>query len=382
MSFKKRFLAGSLAAVMTLGMVTGCTSVRKSDLSDDYSEVAAATYGDETIYLDEVNYYLRNKQFMYEYYYTMYGMTDIWSSDTMQDSLREEVMAVIYQTRVLCDHAEDYNVELTDDDKELVAESVDSIINGEGNEAFLEIAGADEEMLTNLLTKNALANKVYNAIISETEITATEEDVRQNSISYLLLAEPETEDGTEEETDAADETEEETVYYTEADANDVLKKIQDGAAIADVGEEYGIDVAETNFGVNEEQTSEFGKAAAALKKGESAVAYVEGEGWYVMVCDSENDEDATATAYEDAVEEEKAAHFTEVYEGLEKAKFKVNEKVIETLDIAGTPVYGVEEETESETETAEGESASAESESESETAEGESETAESETEAE
>ena len=98
MSFKKRFLAGSLAAVMTLGMVTGCTSVRKSDLSDDYSEVAAATYGDETIYLDEVNYYLRNKQFMYEYYYTMYGMTDIWSSDTMQDSLREEVMAVIYQT--------------------------------------------------------------------------------------------------------------------------------------------------------------------------------------------------------------------------------------------------------------------------------------------
>ena len=128
--------------------------------------------------------------------------------------------------------------------------------------------------------------------------------------------------------------------------------------------------------------SSFDESIASLLEGESAVAYVEGEGWYVMVCDSENDEDATATAYEDAVEEEKAAYFTEVYEGLEKAKFKVYEEVIETLDIAGTPVYGVEEETESETETAEGESASAESESESETAEGESETAESETEAE
>ena len=72
MSFKKRFLAGSLAAVMTLGMATGCTTVRKSDLSDDYSTVVAATYGDENIYLDEVNYYLRNSQLTYEYFGAMY----------------------------------------------------------------------------------------------------------------------------------------------------------------------------------------------------------------------------------------------------------------------------------------------------------------------
>ena len=43
MSFRKRLLAGSLAAALTVGMTTGCTTVRKSDLSDDYSEVVAAT---------------------------------------------------------------------------------------------------------------------------------------------------------------------------------------------------------------------------------------------------------------------------------------------------------------------------------------------------
>ena len=73
MSFRKRLLAGSLAAALTVGMTTGCTTVRKSDLSDDYSEVVAATYGDEKIYLDEVNYYLRNSQIMYEYYGSIYG---------------------------------------------------------------------------------------------------------------------------------------------------------------------------------------------------------------------------------------------------------------------------------------------------------------------
>lgn len=375
MSFKKRFLAGSLAAVLTLGM-TGCTTVRKSDLSDDLSQVVAATYGDENIYLDEVNYYLRNSQIMYEYYGAMYGM-NIWESEGAEDGLRQEVMAAIYQTRVLCDHAEDYGVELTEDDKLLVADAVNNLLENESNAAFLEIAGSDEEMLTDLITKNALANKVYKAIIDETEITTTEEDVRKNAISYLLFEEqPEEEEETEEETaeeegtdETEAETEEEVQYYTEEDANAALKKVQSGTSLEDMGKEVGLEVSETNFSVNEEQSSEFGKAAVALKEGESAVAYVEDTGWYVMICDSENDEEATAEAYESAVDTEKSEHFSEVYQELEKARFKVNEEVIKTLNIADTPVINLESETEDTTEdTAEGETAEEES-AESQTAE-------------
>lgn len=361
MSFRKRLLAGSLAAALTVGMTTGCTTVRKSDLSDDYSEVVAATYGDEKIYLDEVNYYLRNSQIMYEYYGSIYG-TSIWDMDGMEDQLRQEVMASIYQTRVLCDHADDYNVELTDADKELVKEAVDNLLGDEANADFMEIAGSDEEMLTDLMTKNALANKVYQAIISETDITVKEEDVRRNSISYLLFTESEEDEETadeetvseeetasdeeteaEEETETAAETEEEK-KFTQADANMALKKVQQGTSLEAVGEEYGLEVTETNFAVNEEQTAAFGEKAVTLKKGESAVAYEEGTGWYVMVCDSENDEEATAEAYESAVEDEKSEHFSEVYEKLDKDKFKVNEDVVKTLNIVDTPVLNLDSE--------------------------------------
>lgn len=349
MSFKKRFLAGSLAAVLTLGMATGCTTVRKSDLSDDYSTVVAATYGDENIYLDEVNYYLRNSQLMYEYYGAMYG-TNIWENEGAEDALREEVMASIYQTRVLCDHAEDYKVELTDADKTLIADRV-----SEDNQEFMEIAGSDEKMLTDLMTKNALANKVYKAIIDETEIKTTEEDNRQNSISYLFFEEAEEADETAETETAADETAEaeteaEETGYKEADAKAALKKVEQGTSLEDAGKDVGIDVSTTNFGVNEEQTTEFGKKAVTLKEGESAMVYEEGTGWYVMVCDSENDEDATASAYESAVEEEQSAHFSEVYQELDKAKFKVNEDVVKSLNIADTPVLNLESETEDSTE--------------------------------
>lgn len=363
MSFKKRFLAGSLAAVLTLGMITGCTTVRKSDLSDDYSTVVAATYGDENIYLDEVNYYLRNSQLMYEYYGAMYG-TNIWENEGSEDALREEVLSSIYQTRVLCDHAQDYKVELTDADKELIEKRVSELIEDDSNKEFMEIAGSDEKMLTDLMTKNALANKVYKAIIDETEIKTTEEDNRQNSISYLLFseakesAETETEDGTAES--AETETEAEETGYTEADAKAALKKLEKGSSLEEVGEAVGIDVSTTNFGVNEEQSTEFGTKAVTLKKGESAMAYEEGSGWYVMVCDSENDEDATAQAYESAVDEEKSEHFSEVYKELDKKKFKVNEDVVKSLNIVDTPVLNLESETEESAEEISSEESSAE----------------------
>ena len=366
MSFKKRFLAGSLAAVLTLGMATGCTTVRKSDLSDDYSTVVAAAYGDEDIYLDEVNYYLRNSQLMYEYYGSMYGSSNIWENEGAEDALRKEVLSSIYQTRVLCAHAEDYKVELTDADKELISKRVSELIDNDSNKEFMEIAGSDEKMLTDLMTKNALANKVYKAIIDETEIKTTEEDNRQNAISYLLFTEQKEEESAEAdtaaetETAAEAETEAKETGYKEADAKAALKKVEKGTSLEDVGKEAGIDVSTTNFGVNEEQSSEFGKKAVALKKGESAMAYEEGTGWYVMVCDSENDEEATAEAYESAVETEKNEHFSEVYKELSKEKFKVNEDVVKSLNIADTPVLNLESETEDSTEDASQEEGSAE----------------------
>ncbi|MDO5411687.1 MAG: SurA N-terminal domain-containing protein [Lachnospiraceae bacterium] len=357
MSFKKRFLAGSLAAVMTLGMVTGCSTVKKSDLSDDYSEVTAATYGGEKIYLDEVNFYLRNSQMMYEYYGSMYGM-NIWDNDTMEDSLREEVMSAIYQTKVLCDYAEEKKIELTEEEKKLVKETVEKLLTDESNKTFLEIAGSDKELLTELMTQNALANKAYHAIVSEAKITTTEEKVQKNGVTYLLFKEKPEETETKADDSKAEteeETKEETKYYTEKDANAALEKIQSGKSITDVAKSLDMETAKENFGVKDEQTTEFGKAAVKLKKGESAVAYQENTGWYVMVCDTENDEDATKNAYDTAVKSEKDAYFKTAYAGLEKPSFKVNEEVIESLNIKDTPVLGTEKESEESTEAKSGE---------------------------
>lgn len=359
MSFRKRFLAGSLAVAMILASLSGCSdvsSVKKSDLSKDYSEIPAAAYDGKNIYLDEVNYYLRSRQIMYEYYGSMYGQ-DLLASEDMVKSLREETLSAIKQTKVLCQHAGDYDVELNDEEKKTVSEAVEEMLSSDSNKNLIEITGADEELLTNIMTENALANKVYYTIISKTEIKTTEESTRENAISYILLKEK-SEEETAAETTAADstaesETQAETKTYTEKDANAALKKLQAGTSIDDLAKSLGEEAADTNFSVNADQDSDFGKTAIKLKKGESAVAYVEGTGWYVMYCDSENDKDASKTAYDNAVQEEKDAYFKKVYEEMDKSKFEVNQNVINSLDVANTSVLGSDEtEAESASETA------------------------------
>ena len=204
MSSMKRALVGSLAAVMMLGSLTACGGVKKSELSDDYSKVVAATYGNENIYLDEVNFILRDRQYMYEYYSAMYGM-NLLNNEESVNVLYQEALSSILQTRVLCQHAADYNVELTEEEKALVADAVKSIVENDTMNNYYEIAGRDETMLNELMTKNAIANKVYFTIKEGAEITTTMDECTRNAVTYLLLSEVAEEAETMEEVVASEE---------------------------------------------------------------------------------------------------------------------------------------------------------------------------------
>ena len=373
MKTTKKILAASLAAAMLAGTLTGCSSGgKRSDLEKDYSEVIAATYGNENIYLDEINFLLRNEQMVYEYYYTMYGMSP-WTSEDMVNNLREEILTSALQTRVLCQYAEDHDITLTEDEQKKVTETVETYMSDE-NAAFRKIAGENEARITEFYTNNALANKAYYTICSETEIKTTLDEHRHNAVSYFILKEAPAEEDTETEaatesaeTEAATEapetadgqteaaTEEETeaeTYYTENQASDLAKQLEAGSiTLEDAAKTYGDFTADT-YDVNGENEAEPSKTAAGLTKGKAASVYVEGTGWYVMYCTSDNDETATKEAYDTAVEEEKTKHFEEVYKGLKKQKFKVRDAIVAALDVVDTPVYGIETESEAASEAA------------------------------
>lgn len=387
----KKTAAILMAGALATGMLVGC-----AQNNTDYATTVVATYGDTPIYLEEANFMARYNQWYNEMYYMGYFGEEMWNQDiggkTLEAATKEDVMAALLQTEALIAHAEEYGVTLTDADREKVNKACSDFF-AQQSEKLVEATGATEELVKRIYEKNALANKVWQAVVADTDTQVSLEESQQAGIRYILVreeAEPEN-----AETEAAAETTvaqadgngetagsgegEAAVKETpEEKANAIVSRIQAGEEIGDVAEELGLTCntghyakhpAETGDGEDAEGTSSadiLAANAAAMAAGEARAVYGESaDGWYVIYCDTENDEEATKDEEERIIRQRKSARFAEVYAGWDKAEFKVEEDVWELVAFNGNPVYVEEPMTvgtdSGETEAAAGETTPAES---------------------
>lgn len=361
----KKTAAVMLAGMLAAGTLTGC-----AQKNVDYATTVVATYGDTPIYLDEANFMARYNQWYNELYYMGYFGEEMWNQDiggkTLEAATKEDVMAALLQTEALIAHAEEYGVSLTDADMEKVDQACSDFF--EQSQKLVEATGATEELVKRIYEKNALANKVWQAVVADTDTQVSPEESQQVGIRYILVRE-EAAEQENAETEAAGETaagetagngetagsgEGETAAAAETPetkANAIVSRIQAGEDIGDVAEELGLTCntghyakypAETGDEEGEEGTSVdiLGTNAAAMAEGEARAVYGESaDGWYVIYCDTENDEEATENEVDQIIRERKSARFAEVYAGWDKAEFKVDEDVWELVAFDGNPVY-------------------------------------------
>ncbi|MCD8009316.1 MAG: hypothetical protein LUF34_00615 [Lachnospiraceae bacterium] len=366
-----RKIAMLLAVILTVGSTAGCGS----STVGDYATTVVATYGDEKIYLDEANFWLRYQQWMNEAYYwdlyTYFGYDNMWTAEydedtTMADYFKENVMAQILQTRILLDHAEDYEIELTDDQKTEVSDHVTEFL--ETYPLFMNQTDATEEQMVEWMEMNATANLVAQAVKDAAEISISDEDCQQYSIEYILVEEEEetTEEETTEEETSADEsaeaeTEEDssTAATGEELAQQVYEMAEDGFEFSDIEATLGATSSTERYLVTGEESTDITYTTSAeMEAGEIQMVQEEGTGWYIIKKTNDLDEDATEEMREELTEEAEDEAFNEVYaEWAEDAPtFKVKEKIWAQVEITDK-IY--EEETEEETseeETAEDES--------------------------
>ena len=250
MSKATKAMAVAMTAAMAAGSLAGCGGVSM----DKYASTVVATYGDEDIYLDEANFFLRYQQWTQEAMYwdmiTAYtGYTDLWTypsgdgEKTMGDALKERVMAQLLQTRILIDHASDYSVDLTDEDRDLVAEAVNAVRTNFADEFFNYTNPSDED-LTTWFEQNALASKVWQAVKDAADVTVSDEECQEFTLEYVLVPFPsEDSSDTEEttaETTAADGEDSTPALEGEDLANEVLSRLQPGEDFSDFADELGV----------------------------------------------------------------------------------------------------------------------------------------------
>ncbi len=326
MNIKIKVVSLLLAVIMVAGVFSGC-AIGGVD-KDEYGTLVVATYGEDKIYLDEANFFIRNAQYVYEMYYG----TDVWSNtqyEGIKDYMVESVMASLNQTSVLVSKAEELGVTLSDEDKAKAAEAVAEFLE-EADEKLVEACGLSEERLIEIYEKNALANRVYETTYTGKDFSVTDKEAEQRTVSYILVPSASGEDK----------------------AKEVLDKVSaDGADMEKIAKEYNFSYSTLTFG-DADYDNEIGTVSAGMEEGEYAIANVSSDGWYVMYMKDKVDESATKNKKAALEEEKKVAIFKEVYAAWVEAgpKFDVDEDVLDIIKFK-TAIYEVPESTAAATET-------------------------------
>ena len=324
----------SRIAALILAVLVLCTGCGSSVSPEKYSTTAAATYGDQTIYLDEANFWLRMNQWSTESYTGMlyryyYGITNIWPiasgvrTQTFEQTLKETVMAEFLQTYVLLDHAGEYSAELTEEDNHKIDHVIEDIRDVYADE-FFKLAGiadgeAGDKQMRAYVEKRVKAYKVAYGVMQAADVKINEDDCKSFRIGYVLVPAPSSTAASTESTEDASQVKGEDL------ANLILASLKDGKW-EDVKSRWSdLTASEATFAYSDtSSTSIFYTEGKDMKTGESKISK-QNAGWYVLYCISDDDADGAETKRASLTREKQEEAFNEVYKGWQSAAkaFKV-----------------------------------------------------------
>lgn len=141
---------------------------------------------DESCRTDEIMVYLTTIQNQYE---GVYG-AEIWNTAldgvTLEENVKETVLARIAQVKTMYLLAVSKGVEL--DDKELLAvKRASEEYFGSLNETEIQEMGVSLETVERLYTEYALAEKVYNYLIEDINPEISDDEARTITVQHILL---------------------------------------------------------------------------------------------------------------------------------------------------------------------------------------------------
>ena len=224
--YGKRILAAGVCAMMTMGLLTGCSSSTGKTV---------AKMGDAEITLGEAEFMLRYNQAKTQGYLgALFGEgSNVFQQDLTGSgqaygvTMKESVMNDLKDMILMEQHMSDYNVELTDEEKAAIEETAKEFL-AENSKDVLKALAATEETVTRVLTLYTIQSKMQTAIEADVDTEVSDDEAAQKSIQYVYFTIPETESEAEDTTEAESGSEEDTTE-----------------AVTDAAEESGETVAET-----------------------------------------------------------------------------------------------------------------------------------------
>ena len=382
----KKGAALVLAAVMCASVLGGCS--KKAEAKPVY------TFNGEKVDANLTNFLLRYEQAgidesygsMFSSYYgqSMWTLDLSGTGEVYETTYKSEFGEMFERLLLAEEHAADYSVEITDDEKAAITEAATKFMTDNDKEA-LDSMNATQEVVERTLTLFTVQSKVEKEIAKDVDTNVSDEEAAQTTVSYIEYT-PTTEAETEEDTEAeavmteaetalveteeadkttsADETEAaaaaaETEAESETEdpaltaakekyramAEETLAQIQSGdtdfetaSADADALGDEGVQTGSFTYG-SEDATypaEEIKAAASELKDGEVADQVVEAnDKYYILNMDAVFDKDATESRKEEIVDERKHELIDSVYDGwIGKETWEVDAEALALISLA------------------------------------------------
>ncbi|MGN0342836.1 MAG: peptidylprolyl isomerase [Roseburia sp.] len=303
----KKFFAGLLAVLMLA--LSGC-SIGNTEvvLSEELSPKEVFRIGEETVTVAQMKVYLCNYQSLYG---KSYGI-DMWEQQFQTEDLQDYVkdVAMSQMTRIVCMRqlADQEQVTLTEEEKASVEaaarEYYDSLTAEE-----LEYINASETEIQRLYEDYALANKVYETLVTSIDDEVSDDEARIMEVQQIFVT-------------------------SRTTAAEVQSKLSAGADFETVAKSYNeaaeIDVT---FGRGD-MPAEVEEVAFSMEDGEVSPCISTEDGYYFIKCINKFNQELTDENKQIIIKKREEASFEEKYATLmETTDSYINESAWEDITL-------------------------------------------------
>lgn len=343
----KKGVALSAAFVMAATTLTGC-GAQKVD-----GTATVAVCNEENISMGLAAIYTRMQQAQtFNMYYSYLGTTNVFNQvlneeagQSYGEDLKDSAMEDIKSFYLLRQHAEEYNVVLTEEELAAITTSAAAFMAANDADA-LAATGVTQESVEELLNLYTYQTKMYAAMIADVNTEVSDEEAKQSKVTYVKVSL----EGTDSEGNAVELTADELAAKREL-ADTVLANVIAGGANADFdaiakAADETLSATSTTYGADSVTVDAAVLAAVeGLADGtvvDKVVEDADGKNLYIVRFDADLDRSATDSQKQTIISTRQSDDFNaEVENWMKEMTFEVKEDVWNTLKVNDAQIYNL-----------------------------------------